>query len=69
MLSWLERMEMFCRYSKNEIGLAALKEEKRQWELTPFRIASYGIVSRTGFTDELQEDPELLLLDLEDLYR
>ncbi len=60
---------MFCKYSKNEVGLDALKEEKRQWELTPFRIASYGFASRTGFTDELREEPELLLLDLEDLHR
>ncbi len=51
------------------LEVSVYRKKKRRRSTGPFRIASYGFASRTGFADELKKDPELLLLDLEDLYR
>ncbi len=57
-----------CKYSKNPISVATINEEKEQWRDLPFEIEMFGFASRNGFTDEVKENKNLLLIDFNDIY-
>ena len=50
------------------LTLNEINEEIESWKDLPFKIYKYGFASKSGFTKEVKDIKDLILIDLNDLF-
>ncbi len=58
-----------CKYRNDPIGMKDVHEEINQWKGLPFDLYQYGFASKSGFTKEVRERKDILLIDFNDIYQ
>lgn len=57
-----------CKFTASPVDESVVNEEKNSFIGLPFVVYRYGFVSKSGFTDSVKNDSNLILLELSDLY-
>ncbi len=57
-----------CKYKDRPLTLNEINEEIESWKDLPFKIYKYGFASKSGFTKEVKDIKDLILIDLDDLF-
>ena len=58
-----------CKFINKPVNLKIINEEIESFNSTPFKPYKYAFVSRSGYLDETKGKENLILLDLNDLYK